>query len=213
MNTYLIKSKVELIKEARQDFLDIYGIEHTPFTRKLFFYFFVYNNKKYVHKKSLNFVYSNADTWTTDKEPICCELTKQISPPGVVDFLSSYAGTLLPTLVENNEKFLVFEYLQGQAVDSITSDEFYYIEQQHEKLQLTPFYNSMAYNLIRNQNIIKLTDLKHFEQKQNLPFFLYMYNEQNCVNTLYIKTNTDTNGIVQHLGKDYPVKNCITVEY
>lgn len=213
MNTYLIKSKVELIKEARQDFFDLYGIDYTPFTRKAFFYFFVYNDKKYVHKKSLEFVYSNADTWTREKDPICCELTKQISPPNVVGFLSSYTGTLLPPLVENNEKFLVFEYMLGQAVDSVTSDEFYYINQQHEKLQLTPFYNSMAYNLSRNQNIIKLIDLKHFEQKQNLPFFLYMYNEQNCVNTLYIKTNTDTSRIVRHLSKDYPVENCITVEY
>jgi hypothetical protein len=213
MNTYLTKSKVDLIKEARQDFLDLYGIDYTPFTRKIYFYFFVYNQKKYVHKKSLNFVYSNADTFTKDKDPCYCELTKQITPPDVIGFLSTYAGTLLPTLVEENDKFLVYSYVSGKAVEFVTADEFFYIKAQSEQLELTPFYNSMTYNLIKNNEQITLVDLKHFEIKKDLPFFLYMYNQQNCVNTLYVEHNTDITRIYEHLMVDYPVNKCSITKY
>jgi hypothetical protein len=213
MNTYLTKSKVDLIKEARTDLFDLYGINYTPFTRKIYFYFFVYRNRKYVHKRSLNFVYSNADTYTNIKDPYYCELTKQLTPPNVVDFLSQYKGTLLPELVEENDKFLVYEYVPGEAVESVTEEEFNYIKCEHDSMQLTPFYNSMTYNLARHQRSIKLVDLKHFETKKELPFFIYMYNQQNCVNTLYVKNNTDIERISQHLAADYPVDQCCIIRY
>lgn len=214
MNTYLIKSKVDLIKEAKQDFLDIYGVDYTPFTRKKFFYFFEYNSKKYIHRKSLRFIYTNADTYANEMDPYYCALTKLITPHDVEDFLINYQGTLLPKLVEVNDKFLVYEYFDGEPVDRITESEFEYLKAQHDNLQLTPFYNSMTYNLCRNRRVIKLIDFKHFEKKEELPFFLYLYNQDNCVNTLYVgKDEADADKIYFHLEKDYPVDKAEVIRY
>jgi hypothetical protein len=213
MNIYLIKRKVELIKQARQDFLDIYGINHTPFTRKIYFYFFVHNNLKYIHKPSLDFVYSNAETWTTIRNPDCCGLAKEFETLDLYPFLELYNGDLLPKLVDHNSKFIVYQYVEGEPIESITEHEFFYLRVENSKLLLTPFYNSMAYNLVRTSNGIKLIDFKHFEPKDNKPFFIYLYNEQNRVNTLYIEQGTPLKPIIAHLEIDYPVHSAIIREY
>jgi hypothetical protein len=214
MNLYLIKSKVDLIKEAQEDFFNLYGKECKPFTRKIYFYFFIQDNKKYIHKKSLRFIYSNAETYTKEVDPYYCNLTKSLDPaPDVEPFLSSYDGELLPKLLEDNDKFFVYEYFEGDPVDAITADEFQHLKAQDSEVPFTPFYNSMTYNLARNAETIKLIDFKHFDPRQNLPFFVYLYNEDNRVNTLYIEKNTDTDAIVGHLGIDYPVKDAKIIEY
>lgn len=213
MNTYLTQSKLAFIKEARREFKRIYGLDHTSFTRKIYFYFFTYNDRKYVYKPALEFVYSNAETYTTERDPFFCYLNKQISPVDVVEFLESYQGTLLPNLLEFNDSFLVYEYFVGTPVDSITSAEFKYLKTQHESLALTPFYNSMTYNLVRNGSEIKLIDFKHFEPKDSKPFFIYLFNEDNRVNTLYIEKDTNIESIMEHLAIDYPVKDATIIEY
>jgi hypothetical protein len=213
MNIYLTKRKVELIKQARQDFLDIYGIEHTPFTRKIYFYFFVHNNLKYIHKPSLDFVYSNAETWTTTRSPVSCGLSKEFETLDLYPFLELYNGELLPTLVDHNDKFMVYKYVEGTPVDSITEQEFYYLRLEHDKMLFTPFYNSMTYNLVRTDSSIKLVDFKHFEPKDSKPFFIYLYNEENRVNTLYVEQGTLLEHIFAHLAIDYPVHDAIIIEY
>jgi hypothetical protein len=213
MNTYLIKSKIDLIKEARRDFLDLYGIDYTPFTRKIYFYFFVYNELKYIHKSSLNFIYSNADTWTFTQEPDRCGLVKEYDIIDLYPFLESYNGDLLLELVEYNDKFMVYKYVDGTPVDSITEQEFYYLRLEHDKMLFTPFYNSMTYNLVRTDSSIKLVDFKHFEPKDNKPFFIYLYNEENRVNTLYVEQGTLLEHIFAHLAIDYPVHDAIIIEY
>lgn len=216
MNSYLIKSKVDLIKEAKQDFFDCYGIDYTPFTRKEFFYFFVYEGKKYVHKKSLEFVYSNAGTFGYDIDPISCNLTKEFNPPDVSKFLEEYTGSLLPKLDHANNKFLVFEYEHGEPMMSVSADEFFYLEQANDNLDLTPFYNSMTYNLLRTDCTdfpVKLIDLKHFDEKDEKPFFIYMFNEQNCVNTLYVEKDSNLALILDHLTIDYPVNDAKIIKY
>lgn len=213
MNTYLINSKVQFIKQARADFKRLYGQDCVPFTRKIYFYFFVHDNKKYIHKRSLQFVYTNADTYTTEIDPNLCYLTKQTTPADIYPFLESYQGTLLPKLLENNDSFLVYEYCPGEPVDSITAEEFQYLKDQHDQIPLTPFYNSMTYNLIRNLNGIKLIDFKHFEPKDTKPFFLYLYNSDNRVNTLYVENGTNLGPILNHLGIDYPILDATIIEY
>jgi hypothetical protein len=204
MNTYLTNSKVEFIKSARADLLELYNIDYTPFTRKIYFYFFKLNGKKYVHKDSLRFVYSNADTYTVDINPNHCALNKQIDPVDIVMFLETYTGPLLPNLIESNSKFLVYEYIDGQPLEEITKDEFYQLKQYTSQMSLTPFYNSMTYNLTRSGNDVKLVDLKHFETKTDLPFFVYFYNEDNRVNNLYTEAESNLDRILQHLNLDYP---------
>jgi hypothetical protein len=213
MNTYLTQSKVRLIRQAQQDLLAIHGLHHTPFTRKIYFYFFELNGCKYVHKESLKFVYSNADTYTTEVDPHFCHLTQETVPVDVCSFLESYTGDFLPKLLESNQKFLVYEYIDGDPVDFITQQEFYRLKSRHNEMELTPFYNSMTYNLARTENDIKLIDLKHFETKKLLPFFIYLYNEDNSVNSLYIEKNTDVSDIKKHLSVDYPMDSTTIIEY
>lgn len=213
MNTYIINSKVRLIKEAKKDFFDCYGIEHTPFTRKQFFYFFEYEGRKYVHKESLHFVLTNADTYTYTLDPYHCELTKQYEVPDIIGFLESYEGSFLPQLVDTNDKFLVYEIVDGDPVESVTEEEFFYIKEQLDLLTFTPFYNSMTYNMVRNNTGIKLIDFKHFEVKDDKPFFVYFFNEDNCINSLYIERGTDLDKAMQHVAIDYPVSDAHIVCY
>jgi hypothetical protein len=212
INTYLIKSKVDLIKKAQADFKEIYGLECSPFSRKIYFYFFVHDNKKYVHKESLRFVYSNADTYTTVRDPEICDLNKQITPVDIVPFLESYTGTLIPDRLEINNKFLVYEYFEGSPVDYVTADEFYKLKAEHYKTDLTPFYNSMTFNLVRSNDNIKLVDLKHFEPRDNKPFFIYLYNEEFRLNTLYIEHSTELGSIIDYLSVDYPADAATIIE-
>jgi len=213
MNTYLIQSKVRLIKQARADLFELYKIDYTPFTRKIYFYFFELNNKKYVHKEALRFVYSNAKTYTTEVDPFYCNLTKSIVPVNVCSFLETYTGTLLPKLVDNNDKFFVYEYVSGNPIDTVSSDEFFILKAHHENMELTPFYNSMIYNLVRTENDVILVDLKHFESKKDLPFFVYLYNKDNGVNSLYIEKHSGLDKVVQHLALDYPIDLAEIITY
>ena len=213
MNTYLAKSKVDFIKAARDDLLKLYNINCTPFTRKIYFYFFIHEQKKYVYKRALNFVYTNADTYTNEINPSYCNLTKSLSPVNICKFLETYTGTLLPKLIDNNDKFFVYQYIEGNPIDSVTNNEFFNLKAHHESMELTPFYNSMAYNLVRTTNDIKLVDLKHFESKKNLPFFVYLYNKNHGVNRLYTEEHTNLDEIVQHLALDYPMEYTKIITY
>jgi hypothetical protein len=66
---------------------------------------------------------------------------------------------------------------------------------------------------VRADNIIKLIDFKHFEIKDNKPFFIYLYNEENRVNTLYVEQGTVLETIFAHLAIDYPVYDATIIEY
>jgi hypothetical protein len=205
MNTYLIQSKVHWIKKAKQDFKKLYKLDCNPFTRKIYFYFFKHEHKKYVYKDALKFVYSNADTYTKEPDPRYCELSPQYTPVDVCNFLESTKNPLLPRLIDSDKSFLIFEYVLGTPIDFVTKQEFEFIEEHSRALPLTPFYNSMTYNLIRTTNSIKLVDFKHFEYKINLPFFLYFYNKDNLINRLFIRKYSNLDSILSHLGIDYPV--------
>ena len=211
MNTYIIKSKVEKIKEAKKDFFNLYGINVTPFTRKQFFYFFIYDNKKFVHKNSLNFVYTNADTFTYDKDPYFCDTTFQKNSIKLYDFLRTCDSELLPKLIEENDKFLVYEYMDGNPVTRINKEQYYFLKSCHDKMSLTPFYNSMAYNIIDTKYGLKLIDFKHFEEKDNKPFFVYFFNEEFNINELHFSERLQE--IKNHLQKDYPVQDSLKIKY
>jgi hypothetical protein len=208
MNLYLIKSKVEKINQAKKDFKFLYGEDINPFTRKAFFYFFVWDSRKYVHKDSLRFVYTNADCYTTDIDPYYCGLTR-IAVPDACKFLETADSSLLPTLVEVNDKFLVYQFYEGDPVVSINREEFHYLRRMHEEMSMTPFYNSMAYNLVRGKQGLKLVDLKHFEIKDHKPFFIYMHNAEQQINNLYLQKDEDMDLILSHLNKDYPADKAL----
>jgi hypothetical protein len=213
MNTYLTKSKVDCIRQCQQDFVEIYGRDIHPFTRKIFFYFYVEGGLKYVHKESLRFVYSNAETFTHERDPRTCELTRQYDPIDVISFLEDYSGDLLPQKTESNDKFLVYEYEKGDPITHITEQEFFALKHHHEQIPVTPFYNSMAYNLIRTDKCVKLIDLKHFEMKDDKPFFIYAFNEDINLNALYVEQGTPVDTILTHLNQDYPANMATITTY
>ena len=206
MNTYIINSKVKYIKQAKQDLKDLYNIDYTPFTRKNFFYFFVIDGKKFVHKESLNFVNSNAETYTRSRDPFFCALKKEFEPFDIQNFLENYQGSLLPTMLENNDKFFVYEYLQGEPVVDINSTEFHILKEKIKDMSVTPFYNSMTYNLVRTKTDIKLVDFKHLEKKTEIPFFVYFYNKEYNINTLHFSQCDDLKLIKNILSVDYPIE-------
>ena len=212
MNTYIIKEKARWIRRAQKDLFQEFGIEHLPFTRKDFFYFFDIDRRKYVHKEALEFVYSNADTYSYRSDPVYCNLAKEYEIPDIVHFLENTESELLPPLVEVTDNFLVYDYIPGKPVDSITEEEYNYLKDENTFTELTPFYNSMTYNLLRAEKLY-LIDLKHFEERKDLPFFIYFYNYDNCINRLYTDKNADIDKIKDHLSVDYPVEDTEIIYY
>ena len=206
MNTYIINSKIKYINQAKKDLFELYGINYTPFTRKIFFYFFIFKGKKYVHKESLRFVNSNAETYTRSSDPYYCNLKKEFEPLNIEPFLEKYTGNLLPKLLENNDKFFVYEYVEGDPVVDINSDEFYNLKSKIDDVEITPFYNSMAFNLIRTPEDIKLVDFKHLEKKTNMPFFVYFYNKEFNINSLHLSKQEDLTEVKKLLSIDYPIE-------
>jgi hypothetical protein len=213
MNTYIINSKIRLIKQAKKDLFDLYGINYTPFTRKMFFYFFILDNKKYIHKESLRFVNSNAETYTKSLNPYYCNLQKEFEPFDVENVLENYEGNLLPKLLDNNDKFFVYEYVEGDLVTDLNNNEFFNLKKTVCNTKFTPFYNSMAFNLVRTKNDIKLIDFKHLEKKQDIPFFIYFYNLENCINRLYIESGVNLDKINNLLKVDYPINKSHIIVY
>lgn len=212
MNGYLTWSKARLIRQAQNDFLNLTGIKITPWTKKIYFYFFIHEGKKWVSKSGLNFVYTNADTWTNDPLPDHCGLQREFKSVDVVDFLNYYSGKLLPPR-QQNQSFFIFDWIEGEPVNSITIDEFFYLHDQNMSMEFTPFYNSMTYNLVRTRDRIYLVDLKHFDRKIDLPFFVYFYNDAHQINRLYVEIGANLDKIIQHLKIDYPVLDAEIIGY
>lgn len=212
MNTYIIKEKAQWIRRAQNDLFREFGIKHIPFTRKQFFYFFDIDRKKYIHKEALKFVYSNADTYSYRSDPVYCNLAKEYEIPDIMNFLENAENELLPTLVEVTDNFLVYDYIPGKPVESITEQEYNYLKDKDTFMELTPFYNSMTYNLLREDKLY-LIDLKHFEERKDLPFFIYFYNYDNCINKLYTDKNADIGKIKEHLLVDYPIEGTEIIYY
>ena len=201
MNLYLTKFKVKQIRKAAKDF----GSPIKGFTRKAFFYFFIHDGIKYIHKESLHGVYTNAFTYS-DKEdtPNYCELNSAHTDDfyAILDFVVK-GNKLLPN-IECNDKFIYHKLIDGDILTHITQEQFTELEQ-YESLAFTPFYNSMCYNLIDTPNGIKLIDFKHFERKGSLPFFVFMNNDDANINVLHMKHSTPYEAIIKHLNKDYNV--------
>lgn len=209
MNLYLIKFKVDQIKQAAYD----YGKPINGFTRKLFFYFFIDNNIKYIHKQSLFGVYTNAFTYSDEEDtPNYCRLNdkpiKDTFKP-ILDWIVK-GNSIIPK-VNDSEHFISHKVMKGEVLNSLTQDQFFELKEYDG--EYTPFYNSMCYNLIDTVDGIKVLDMKHFELRDDKPFFIYMYNEDHGINKLYVESNTQLKPIFDHLNKDYYVTKQDVIYY
>lgn len=223
MNLFCIKFKAFLIRKAQTDFFNEFNLSVNIFTKKIFFYFFVHNNVKYIHKESLRLVYTNLDTGSDlqDTPNFCDILDKnkiQEKNEAVKDiiFLLQEQNILIPK-INNTLNFLTYEFIIGEPVVEISSDEFKFLKNNSNFNGYTPFYNSMCFNMIRTKETLKLIDFKHFEKIDSKKFFIYLNNEDFNINKLYIEKSTerdDINIILDHLRLDYNVerKDIIWIE-
>lgn len=206
-------AKSKQIIKAKKDYLEDFNKEAKMFTNKEFFYFFVDENTKYIHKDSLRFCLTNANTYEFDINP-----TKAITPTpetkqyfekeihDLFEFFTNYKGDLLPEL-HSSENFFHYEFVIGESITSITNEEFFKLKELHDNSEFTPFYNSLCYNIVREpEGTLKVIDFKHFERKDEKPFFVYMYNEDHHINALYIEEGTDLDLVFERLDKDYKIE-------
>ena len=193
---YKKQMKIKLMRQALTDFENDFGYKpESFFTNKDNFYFIKDKNKKYIHKKSLQLIYTNYDTYTYDINPTKCDLDKHPK-----DFQRFNLCKILPSA---SKHFWIVDWLEGEIITEITEKDFWSLKKKWDKQDFTPFYNQMCYNLIKN-NGIYIIDYKHFEYKKDLPFFVYFYNNDYNINTLYYYKDLDK--IIKHLEIDYPIK-------
>jgi hypothetical protein len=199
---YKNQMKIKLMREALKDFNNDFGMDPDEFfTNKDNFYFVLKDNIKYIHKKSLKMIYTNYDTFTNDIDPEVCKLKKDIE-------VFSICKLSLP---EASPNFYKVPYLEGKIITSIDKNDFLHLKNKWDKKNFTPFYNQMVFNLIKNKKGIFIIDYKHFENRKDLPFFIYFYNKKFNINTLYYSEDLDK--IFEYLKNDYPIKNVELVYY
>jgi hypothetical protein len=199
---YKEKIKIQLMREALEDFKSDFG--KSPeifFTKKDNFYFIKHKNTKYIHKKSLKLIYTNYDTFTKDLNPNTCKLKKEIIPFSLCKL----------NLPEASKHFYQVPWLYGDIITEINKDDFYHIKNKWRDINFTPFYNQMVYNLIKNSDGIFIIDYKHFENIKDLPFFIYFYNKNHNINILYYEN--DIKKIKKHLEIDYPIQEAKYVKF
>lgn len=215
MFNYPLKVKIKQINKAISDFGELYNEKISPFTRKKIFYFFKHNNIKFIHKNSLRKYYTNLDTYSYDIETKnYCNLNDKNNIKEMEDNFNNVmqyikSGPELLPQYKETENFLYTEYIDGEVLSSITKEDFYYLKEMIN--EFTPFYNSMAYNLIKKDNKIYLIDIKHLEKVDNKPFFIYMYNKDHGINNLYVDSKYDE--IIEFLSSDYPMDDCRIIKY
>lgn len=211
INLYLSWFKAKQIRKATEDF----GEPIEGFTRKLFFYFFVKDGYKYIHKDSLRAVYSNADTYSSDEyTPNYCLINNKPNSANfdiIMDYIIN-GGSLIP-MVKDIGKFLVHPMEQGEILTEVNESEFFELKNIAKDEPYTPFYNSMCYNLIKTKEGVKLIDFKHFEKNDGKPFFIYMNNYKSKINKLYIEHGENIEDVREHLAMDYKVQQMDVVFY
>lgn len=191
----LNKIKIKQMINFKKNFYSDFGLEiELKQTDKIFHYFEIYDGSlkktKIVHKKSLQEIYGYDGS-------------------DLFEFFRSN-NELLPQLLKETDNFFIFEFLEGEILTSITSEDFNYLER-FENEEFYPFINSLYYNLIRLEDgKIKLIDLKHLDNKIcNIPehlkqnLIVFLYNIDNKISNLYIRKEKYLDEILNILEKDY----------
>lgn len=200
-------SKRRNMTQAVLDFEELYGQRlYVPHTNKQYFYFIAHGGKKYVHKSSLRFLYTNRDTYTYEDDASCCPLTREFEPIDIVSILESESLPFLPKLLDSNEHFLVYEYIEGTPIQDITEDDYEECRHIHSQSSLTPMYNSINGNMIRTPSGIKLIDFKQLDPVEpSTPFFVYL--RYPTSSTLHIDASSDIAPVLSLLDAEYSTNN------
>ena len=209
---YDVWAKAENTRLAQHDFEQLYGKHVTPFTRKQYFYFIVDGGKKYVHKHSLRYIYSNRDTFVMDEGLNYCRLAKEFEPIDIIHILETRQLAFMPQLIESNEHFLVYDYVSGTLMQSLTNSDYYECKQIHSQSPLTPFYNSINDNLIKTNDGIKLIDFKQLDPvDRDQPFYVYLRNP--LATELHVDVGVDVSDIVKYIEEEFVAYNLTIVRH
>lgn len=206
---YLLKSKAFNTRNAIKDFKTDFGKDIKIFTEKNFFYQTIVNDVKYIHKESYMFYLTNGYTYSQDVIPYKCDFPKNYLDEELNNEILKLIlskNEFLPDIKES-EHFYYHKIVQGESITDISDKEFFELKEIYDKNDIIPFYNSMCYNIVRSVNGLKLVDLKHFEFKDNKPFFVYLNNVERNINTLYIEESSDLEIVLAHLKRDYNITN------
>ena len=212
LSAYDIWAKTEHIRQAQSDFNRLYGKHVTPFNRKQYFYFIADGGRKYVHKPSLQYVYTNRDTFTHDEGLEYCHLTKEFTPIDIINILETQQLPFMPKLIDVNDSFLVYEYVEGEPMHTVSSHTYNECKRIHLSSPLTPFYNSVNDNLLLTDDGITLIDFKQLDPIDPAqPFYVYVraphYTE------LHVDVDVCTDDIVQLLDEEFSTLNLSIIRH
>lgn len=229
---YQRENKVRLIKQFREDFEKEFGIDlgyGAGFTRAEYFHFGIHENKKYVHKESLEFSLTNGNSYYIGvKNPEYFKVNpnkKEIqSVKANVERMFNFlrgginAYEIYPKFLKETEHFLIFEYYtdeEWETLEQLTLEDAQYIYKhfksatKDKKEVVTPFFNQMCQKILRNRKTgaIKIRDIKSLEFHSNDPLGILFYNGR--VNQYYLLERRFRlkSTILKPFSTDYPTKN------
>ncbi|MFG1500131.1 hypothetical protein ABMA70_07955 [Halobacteriovorax sp. XZX-3] len=205
------EKKIEFLYAAQKKLKEEFDIDvpvGTGFGKSKSFYFIPVGNRKYVFKPALKYL-------VTDAPDIDRKLNFTFD-----DLLNKYRKvmnkkTILPTLLEESESFLVFEYYREEdgwfKMDDLKKSDCETVVTLTRNLWgsdrnvLFPFYNQLYSKVYKHLDSgeIKIVDLKYVEIQKRRPIFMYIcdYN----INTIFY--------FEKNLNPFYDLKDILSREY
>lgn len=209
----LREKKIQFLYEAKDKIFEDFGIDvplGTGFGKSKNFYYIRVGNKKYLYKPALKYLVTESPDIDRDLNFTFDELLEKYRK--VIN-----KKTILPTLLEESENFLVFEYYleedgwfkmddlkpkDGKVIVSLTKELW-----GSDRKVLFPFYNQLYSKIYKNINTgdIKIVDLKYVEIQKRRPVFVYVC-DYNLNSLYYLERNFNPLfNAKKILAREYPV--------
>lgn len=231
MSVYLREEKIKWLHKMRDDLLKDCGVEvphGSGFSKKSFVHFMVVDDKKYVHKEALKFIYTNGGTYFMNTEMPKYFVVNQNAVEkkridGNVERMFNFFREginqckIYPEFLAETENFFVFKYYsedEWERLERLTRYDTDFIKKsfdqtfKDEKEVITPFYNQMYNKLFRHKKTgeIVMVDLKGLEVWPKTSLAILMYGEY--VNDLYLLERRFLTRayILKPFAIDYPVQ-------
>ncbi|AYF45779.1 hypothetical protein BALOs_2790 [Halobacteriovorax sp. BALOs_7] len=205
--------KIQFLYEAKDKIFEDFGIDvplGSGFGKSKIFYYIRVGNKKYLYKPALKYLVTESPDIDRKLDFTFDELLKKYRK--VMN-----KQTILPTLLEESEHFLVFEYYSeedgwfkmddlkesdGKRIVSLTKELW-----GNDRKVLFPFYNQLYSKIYKNvySGDIKIVDLKYVEIQKRRPVFVYIC-DYNLNNLYYLeKSRNPLFNVKNILAREYPI--------
>ncbi|MFG1493383.1 hypothetical protein [Halobacteriovorax sp. ZH4_bin.1] len=213
----LREKKIQFLHEVHGKLKDDFNIDvklGTGFSKSKIFYAVPIGNRKYVYKPALEYLVTGSPDIDRKLDFTFEELLQKYR-----DLIGR--KTILPTLFEESENFLVFEYYREEdgwfKMDDIKKKDATVIVELTKnmwgksKRVLFPFYNQLYSKIYKHvvTGEIKIVDLKYVEIQKRRPIFIYI-RDYNLNNLYYLEKNYNPFFNVKDvLSREYPVDEAI----